>query len=147
MPMAKVLCPGEHQVTPTRGECGEGRGWDLCFFLVTSHQRRFVVMATTGRYFFHHLVVVLFGEGTMRRTGRGWDPSFFCCFVKSAHASAFGALMLPADLLPWFDALPPFVGGIPCRLFYCLRTTEPGAVLTTSFDGSPTPRQKGTGGT
>ena len=25
--------------------------------------------------------------------------------------------MLPADLLPWFDALPPFVGGIPCRLF------------------------------
>ena len=25
--------------------------------------------------------------------------------------------MLSTDLLPWFDALPPFVGGIPCRLF------------------------------
>ena len=47
--------------------------------------------------------------------------------------------MLSTDLLPWFDALPPFVGGTPCRLFYCLRTTEPGAVLTTSSDGSPTP--------
>ena len=53
----------------------------------------------------------------MRRTGRGWDPSFFCRFVKSALAFAFGAVMLSADLLPWFDALPPFVGGIPCRLF------------------------------
>ena len=52
----------------------------------------------------------------MRRTGRGWDPSFFCCFVKSALASAFGAVMLSVDLIPWFDALPPFVGGIPCRL-------------------------------
>ena len=25
--------------------------------------------------------------------------------------------MLSTDLLPWFDALPPFVGGIPCRFF------------------------------
>ena len=32
--------------------------------------------------------------------------------------------MLSTDLLPWFDALPPFVGGIPCRLFYCLWATE-----------------------
>ena len=53
----------------------------------------------------------------MRRTGRGWDPSFFCRFVKSALAFAFGAVMLSTDLLPWFDALPPFVGGTPCRLF------------------------------
>ena len=54
----------------------------------------------------------------MRRTGRGWDPSFFCRFVKSALAFAFGAVMLSTDLLPWFDALPPFFGGTPCRLFY-----------------------------
>ena len=33
--------------------------------------------------------------------------------------------MLSTDLLPWFDALPPFFGGSPCRLFYCLRATEP----------------------
>ena len=33
--------------------------------------------------------------------------------------------MLSTDLLPWFDALPPFFGGTPCRLFYCLRATEP----------------------
>ncbi len=29
--------------------------------------------------------------------------------------------MLSTDLLPWFDALPPFFGGTPCRLFYCLQ--------------------------
>ena len=33
--------------------------------------------------------------------------------------------MLSVDLLPWFDALPPFFGGIPCRLFYCLWASEP----------------------
>ena len=53
----------------------------------------------------------------MRRTGAGGTAPFFCRFVKSALASAFGAVMLSVDLIPWFDALPPFVGGIPCRLF------------------------------
>ena len=33
--------------------------------------------------------------------------------------------MLSTDLLPWFDALPPFFGGTPCRLFYFLRASEP----------------------
>ena len=82
----------------------------------------------------------------MRRTGRGWDPSFFCRFVKSALAFAFGAVMLSTDLLPWFDALPPFFGGTPCRLFYCLWATEPGTVVTTCSDGSPTPHGKTPGG-
>ena len=39
-------------------------------------------------------------------------------FRKGRFASGFGAVMLVADPLPWFDALIPFVGGIPCRLFY-----------------------------
>ena len=47
-----------------------GRGWDLCFFLVASHQGLFVVTATTRRYLFRHLRFVPFGEGTMRHTGR-----------------------------------------------------------------------------
>ena len=76
----------------------------------------------------------------MRRVGRGWDLCFFLAFRKECFASAFGAVMLVAELLPWFDALLPLVGGIPCRLFYCLRATEPGAVLTTFPDGSPAPR-------
>ena len=33
--------------------------------------------------------------------------------------------MLSKDFLPWFDALPPLVGGIPCRPFYCLWASEP----------------------
>ena len=53
----------------------------------------------------------------MRRTGSGWDRSFFRRFVNIALASAFGELMLSTDLLPWFEALPPLVGGIPCRLY------------------------------
>ena len=39
-------------------------------------------------------------------------------FRKGRFASGFGAVMLVADPLPWFDALIPLVGGIPCRLFY-----------------------------
>ena len=54
--------------------------------------------------------------------------------------------MLSTDLLPWFDALPPFFGGTPCRLFYCLWATEPGTVVTTCSDGSPTPRRKASSG-
>ena len=96
-------------------------GGTSAFSWVAHLSSRLVVMATTSRHFFGHLVLVPFGEGTMRRTGRGWDPSFFCCFVKSALASAFGAVMLSMDLIPWFDALHPFVGGIPCRLFYAQR--------------------------
>ena len=54
--------------------------------------------------------------------------------------------MLSTDLLHWFDALPPLVGGIPCRLFYCLRATEHGTVATTCSDGFPTPHGRTPGG-
>ena len=78
----------------------------------------------------------------MRRTGSGWDRSFFCRFVNIALASAFGAMMRSTELLPWFKALPPLVGGIPCSLFYCLRATENGTVATTCSDGFPTPHRR-----
>ena len=56
-------------------------------------------------------------KGQCVELGGGGTPLFFCRFVKSALAFAFGAVMLSTDLLPWFDALPPFFGGTPCRLF------------------------------
>ena len=96
-----------------------GRGWDLCFFLVASHQGLFVVTATTRRYFFHHLGPVPFGEGTMRRTGSGWDRSFFWQFVNDAHGTAdcLKRVVLLASPAPsthtspflWRHSLPPFL--------------------------------------
>ena len=71
----------------------------------------------------------------MRRIRSGWDRSFFCRFVNIALASSFEAMMLYPDQLPWFDALPPLVGGIPFRFFYCLLATEHGTVATTCSDG------------
>ena len=55
-----------------------------------------------------------------------------------------GAAGEPSD----FDAFVPpfFAGGIPCRLFYCLRVTEPGTVVTSCSDGSPAPRGRTPGG-
>ena len=63
---------GEHLLNLLwKGECViEGGTREPSFFMVASHERRFVVMATTRRYFFRHLGSVPFGEGTMRRTGR-----------------------------------------------------------------------------
>jgi len=70
--MAEGLERGEDPLNLLRkGECViEGGTREPSFFLVASQQRRFVVMATTRRYFFRHLRLVPFGEGTMRRTGR-----------------------------------------------------------------------------
>ena len=100
-------------------------GGTSAFSWVAHLSSRLVVMVTTSRYFFRHHLVTPFFEGVMRRTKRGWDPSFFCRFVMSALAFAFGAVMLSTDLLPWFDALTLFVGGIPCRLFIaCGRPTQ-----------------------
>ena len=79
-PLSNALFYGWHQVRGVaiirstffgRGERVIGGGTrEPSFFLVASHQRRFVVMATSRKYFFHHLGPVPFGEGTMRRTGR-----------------------------------------------------------------------------
>ena len=80
--MSSTLCKGVNA-------SNTGRGWDLCFFLVASHQGRFVVMATTRRYLFHHFGFVPFGEGTMRRTrGRVGTAPFFWQFVNDAHGTA-----------------------------------------------------------
>ena len=60
-----------------------GRGWDLCFFLVASHQGLFVVTATTRKYFFRHLFPVPFGEGTMDASyGEGLGTLLFLAVRK-----------------------------------------------------------------
>ena len=83
------------------------------FFLVASHQRCFVVMATTHRYFFHHLVVVL-SEGTLRRTGGclGNTP-IFLQFVNGIHGTADGlnrvVLLGMVLVLSRFDSFEPLL--------------------------------------
>ena len=59
-------------------------GGTSAFSWVADPSSRLVVMATTSRYFFRHLVPVPFGEGTMRRIGRGWDLSFFLAVRKES---------------------------------------------------------------
>ena len=52
-------------------------GGTSAFSWVADPSSRLVVTATNSRYFLRHLALVPFGEGTMRRTGSGWDRSFF----------------------------------------------------------------------
>ena len=58
--------------SPSEGVNASNRaeGGTSAFSWVADPSSHLVVMATTGRYFFHHLGLVPFGEGTMRRTGR-----------------------------------------------------------------------------
>ena len=62
----------------------------------------------------------------MRRTKRGWDPSFFWQFVNDAHGTP-DCLKRVVPLVPQrFRRIRPLVsGGTPCRLFYFLRASEP----------------------
>ena len=102
-------------------------GGTSAFSWVADLSSRLVVMATTSRYFFRHLAHVPFDEGTMRRTGSGWDRSFFLAVRKRHPRHTWlpeegGAAGNPSI----FDALVPLVsGGTPCRLFYFLRAFEP----------------------
>ena len=94
-------------------------GGTSAFSWVADPSSRLVVMATTSRYFFGHLVFVPFGEGTMRRTGSGWDRSFFWQFVNGTHDTtdclkrvvplvtpAFSTRSSPCF---WRHSLPPFL--------------------------------------
>ena len=123
-------------------------GGTSAFSWVADPSRRLVVTATTSRYFFRHPVVTPFFEGVMRRTKRGWDPSFFWQFVNGTHGTTDCLKrVVPLERVQRFRRVRPLVaGGTPCRLFYCLRATEPGAVVTTCSDGSPTPRRRAPGG-
>ena len=104
-------------------------GGTSAFSLVADPGRRLVVTATTSRYFFRHPVVAPFCEGVMRRTKRGWDlgPLFFWQFVNGTHGTP-GCLtrVVLLERVQRFRRVRPLVaGGTPCRLFYCLWTTEP----------------------
>lgn len=103
-------------------------GGTSAFYWVADLGSRLVVMATTSRYFFRHLGRVPFGEGTMRRTGSGWDRSFFLA-VRKRHprhpwmSQEGGAAGCHAST---FDAFVPLLlAALPAALSYCLRTTEP----------------------
>ena len=122
-------------------------GGTSAFSWVADPSRRLVVTATTSRYFFRHLVVTPFFEGVMRRTKRGWDPSFFWQFVNGTHGTTDCLKrVVPLGNPSVFDAFVPLLlAALPAALSYCLRATEPGTVVTTSSDGSPTPQGRAPG--
>ena len=126
----------------------QAEGGTSAFYWVADLGSRLVVMATTSRYFFRNFDPVPFDEGAMRRTKRGWDPSFFWQFVNGTHGTP-GCLkrVVPLESVQRFRRVRPLVaGGILCRLFYCLRATEHGTVATTCSDGFPTPHRRTPGG-
>ena len=93
------------------------------------------------------IYATFFGRGECVIGGGTREPSFFLAVRKerSRHSLLLGDGGT-AGSTSVFDAYVPLDGGIPCRLFYCLRATEPGAVLTTSSDGSPAPHGRTSGG-
>ena len=97
----------------------QAEGGTSAFSWVADPRSRLVVTATTGRYFFRHLAVTPFCEGVMRRTGGGWDRSFFWQFVNGTHDTtdclkrvvplvtpAFSTRSSPCC---WRHSLPPFL--------------------------------------
>ena len=94
-------------------------GGTSAFSWVADPSSRLVVTATTSRYFFRHPVATPFCEGVMRRTGSGWDRSFFWQFVNGTHGTtdclkrvvplvtpAFSTRSSPCF---WRHSLPPFL--------------------------------------
>ena len=97
----------------------QAEGGTSAFSWVADSSSRLVVTATTRRYFFRHPAVTPFCEGVMRRTKRGWDPSFFWQFVNGVHGTtdclkrvvplvtpAFSTRSSPCC---WRHSLPPFL--------------------------------------
>ena len=97
----------------------QAEGGTSAFSWVADPSSRLVVMATTRRYFFRHPAVTPFCEGVMRRTKRGWDPSFFWQFVNGTHGTTdclkrvvplvtpvFSTRLSPCC---WRHSLPPFL--------------------------------------
>ena len=90
-----------------------------------------VVTATTRRYFFSHPAVTPFCEGVMRRTERGWDPSFFWQFVNGTHgiADCLKRVVPLGMILSVFDAYVPFVAAFPAAFFIACGGPNPEAVV------------------
>ena len=120
----------------------QAEGGTSAFSWVADSSSRLVVTATTRRYFFRQPAVTPFCEGVMRRTKRGWDPSFFWQFVNGTHGTAdcLKRVVPLGVILSVFDAFVPLLlAALPAALSYCLQATEPGAVLASFSDGSPAP--------
>ena len=106
----------------------QAEGGTSAFSWVANPSSRSVVTATTRRYFFRHPAVIPFCEGVMRRTKRGWDPSFFWQFVNGTHGTAdcLKRVVPLGMILSVFDAFVPLLlAALPAALFYCLRAIEP----------------------
>ena len=64
----------------------------------------------------------------MRRTERGWDPSFFWQFVNDAHGTpdCLKRVVPLGMILSVFDAFVPLLlAALPAALSYFLRASEP----------------------
>ena len=77
----------------------------------------------------------------MRRIGRGWDLSFFWQFVKSAHSTVDWLKKVVLLVTPSvFDAFVPWLlAALSAAFFVASGRPKPGAIITTSSDGSPAP--------
>ena len=94
-------------------------GGTSAFSWVADSSSRLVVTATTSRYFFRHPVVTPFCEGVMRRTGSGWDRSFFWQFVNGTHDTTDCLKRVVPLVTPSvFDAFVPlFLAALPAAFF------------------------------
>ena len=71
------------------------------------------------------------------------NPPFSWQFVKSALDTTSCLEMVELLAIPAFSThSSPSMAAFPAAFFYCLRATEPGAVFTTSTNGSPTPQAR-----
>ena len=62
----------------------------------------------------------------MRRTrGRVGTAPFFWQFVNGVHGTTDGLKRVVVLGRQHVRRIRPLYGGIPCRLFYCLRAIEP----------------------
>ena len=95
-------------------------GGTSAFSWVADPSSRLVVTATNSRYSFRHSEITPFCEGVMRRTGGGWDRSFFWQFVNAIHGSCSPLeRVVLLDATPanstrsspcfWRHSLPPFL--------------------------------------
>ena len=97
----------------------QAEGGTSAFSWVADPSSRLVVTATTSRWTPRNPSIASSVKGQMRRTERGWDPSFFWQFVNSTHGAAYWLKrVVPLERVQRFRRVRPLVaGGTPCRPF------------------------------
>ena len=81
--------------------------------------------------FFPSPLLCPFGEGTMRRTGSGWDRSFFWQFVNGTHGipDCLKRVVPLGMILSVFDAFVPLLAAFPAAFFIACGRPNPEAVV------------------